>query len=175
MSKNIQRQLIHAVHDCYTPGHSKRADKFNHAIDTSWKIYSSSSRRDMLDLAKDFGNFIRETSPDTTRAYFITYRHVQSYLNSKAATCVDATIAKIYSRLGKLEQCCKHAYAGSKSQFVWNIGQTDIPVSTKNADFVKDTPVPLDVSKEVISVLRGKRSEVANAVVLSLHTGMRVE
>ena len=103
MSQNVQKQLIHAVHDCYTPGHSKRADKFNPAIDTGWKIYSSSSRRDMLDLAKDFGSFIRTTFPDTTRAYFITCHTIQKYLNSKSATCVDATIAKIYSRLGKLE------------------------------------------------------------------------
>ena len=58
MSKSISKQLEHAVYECFTPGHSKRADKFNTAIDTSWKIYSTTSKRDMLDLAKDLGKYL---------------------------------------------------------------------------------------------------------------------
>ena len=74
--------------DAYTPGHSKRADKFNPAIDTSWKIYSSNSRRDMLDMAKDFGEFLREHFPETTRFRQITPGNIQAYIDSMAATCV---------------------------------------------------------------------------------------
>jgi len=173
MSQNITRQLVHAVHECFTPGQSKRADKFNSTIDTRWKIYSSSSRQDMLDLAKDFGNFLREHDPAKTRAYSIQRDTVQAYIDSKASTCVDKTIGKIMSRLGKLEQCCKHTYSGSADQFSWNVGMADIPASTKSADFVKDVPVPPDVSRSVISALQEKRSEVGNAAFLSAYAGMR--
>jgi len=173
MSKNLTRQLVHAVHDCYTPGHDKRADKFNPAIDTGWKIYSSTSRRDMLDLAKDFGKFIQKNSPEMTRAYYVSWNEVHAYLNSKTATCADSTIVKIYSRLSKLELCCKHTYAGSADQFRWNVYEVDVPASTKNDGFTKDTPVPLDVSKAVITALMGMRSEVGNAVTLSAYAGMR--
>ena len=110
LSRAIGKQLEHAVHACYTPGDSKRADKFNAAIDTSWKIYSISSRRDMLDLAKDFGRFVKEEYPEVNRAYLITSDVLQAYVDKKAATCVDATLDKIISRLGKPERYCEHAY-----------------------------------------------------------------
>ena len=173
MSSNVTRQLVHVVHDCYTPGHSKRADKFNPAIDTSWKIYSSSSRRDMLDMAKDFGEFLREHFPDTTRFRQITSGNIQAYIDSKAATCVDATLGKIMSRIGKLEICCRHTCVKERRNFDWEVKTVAIPVSTKNADFVKDTPVPLDVSKTVIAAMRTGRTEVCNAVTLSAYLGMR--
>jgi len=174
MSCNITRQLVHAVHGCYTPGHSKRADKFNPAIDTSWKIYSSTSRRDMLDMAKDFGGFLREHFPDLTRASRISPDNIQAYINAKAATCVDATLGKIMSRVGKLEVCCRHAYSGERDTFAWHVKGVTTPSSTKNADFVKDTPVPLEVSKTILATLSEKRSsEVGNAVTLSAYAGMR--
>ena len=174
MSCNITRQLVHAVHDCYTPGHSKRADKFNPAIDTSWKIYSSTSRRDMLDMAKDFGGFLRENFPGLTRIAQITPDNIQTYINAKSATCVDATLDKIMSRIGKLEICCQHTYAGTRNAFDWRVKSVATPSSTKNADFVKDTPVPLEVSQTILSTLSEKRSsEVGNAVALSAYAGMR--
>ena len=175
MSQNITRQLIHAVHDCYTPGHNKRADKFNKAINTDWKIYSLSSRRDMLACAKDFGNFLRENFPEKTRAYYVDKDTIQAYINSKASTCVDKTLSKIISRVWKLEQCCKHTYSGSKSKLNWCAKEVDIPKSTKNDVFEKNIPVPLDVSKSVIVDLQDKRSEVGNAVILSAYAGMRVQ
>ena len=171
MSRSIAKQLEHAVHACYTPGDSKRADKFNTAIDTSWKIYSTSSRRDMLDLAKDFGKFVKEAYPKVNRAYLITGDVTQAYIDKKASTCVDATLDKIISRLGKLEKCCEHAYGNSV--FTFEVSSVRKPASTKNAAFVKDTPVPLEISKAVIETLDGKRSQVSGAVRLSAFAGMR--
>lgn len=173
LSRAIGKQLEHAVHACYTPGDSKRADKFNAAIDTSWKIYSISSRRDMLDLAKDFGKFVKEEYPEVNRAYLITSDVLQAYVDKKAATCVDATLDKIISRLGKLERCCEHTY--ENSVFTWEVVDVQKPVSTKNADFVKDTPVPLEVSKKVIEALSQRKTEVYRAVILSTYCGMRAE
>jgi len=171
MSKSIERQLMHAVYDCFTPGHYKRTDKFNTAIDTSWKIYSTSSKRDMLDLAKDFGKFLKEQYPDVRWAYGINHTVIQAYIDSKAATCVDKTLGKIVSRIGKLERCCKHTYRNSPLE--WKVYQLVQPVSIKNAEFVKDTPVPLEVSKSVIEAIEKRRSQVCNAVRLSAFAGMR--
>ncbi len=173
MSRSIAKQLEHAVHECFTPGHSKRSDKFNPDIDTSWKIYSLSSRRDMLDLAKDFGKFMKETHSDINKAFAIRPSEIQEYLNKKAATCVDGTLDKIISRLGKLEKCCKHTYSGS--DFSWSVDCSMKPESTKNADFVKDTPVPMEVSKKAVEALSHKKSDVYRAVILSAYCGMRSE
>lgn len=173
MSRSIAKQLEHAVHECFTPGDSKRADKFNTKIKTDWKIYSLSSRRDMLDLAKDFGKYMKENEPDLNKACLIYPQEVQDYLNKKASTCVDKTLDKIISRLIKLENCCKHVYP--KSNFVWSVDYTMKPESTKNADYVKDTPVPFEVSRAAIEALSHKKSEVFNAVRLATYCGMRSE
>lgn len=173
MSRSISKQLEHAVYECFTPGHSKRADKFNPAIDTSWKIYSLTSRRDMLDLAKDFGKYLKEKHSEIKKAFDISPAEIQSYLDTKAATCVDKTLDKIISRLGKLETCCKHVYSGS--DFSWRVDCSVKPKSTKNVDFVKDTPIPFEVSKAAIEALTFKKSEVYRAVILSAYCGMRSE
>ena len=167
MSRSISKQLEHAVHECFTPGHSKRTDKFNPAIDTSWKIYSLTSRRDMLDLAKDFGKYMKEKHSEIKKAFDISQVEIQGYLDKKAATCVDRTLDKIISRLGKLESCCKHAYSGS--DFSWRIDCLVKPKSTKNVDFVKDTPIPFEISKAAIETLSLKKSEVYRAVILSAY------
>ena len=173
MSRSIAKQLEHAVHSCFTPRHSKRADKFNSEIDTSWKIYSLTYRRDMLDLAKDFGKFMKSNYPKTSKAYNILPINIDAYLKTKASTCTDKTLEKIITRLGKLENCCKHTY--SNSDFKWSVKSIIKPTSTKNADFKKDTPIPIEVSKLAIEKLSERRSEVYRAVILSTYCGMRAE
>jgi len=131
MSQNIARQLENVIHGCATANHSKRADKFNKAIDTGWKIYANTSFNDMLDLAKNFGAFIRENYSDKTRAYQIDSDVIQTYLNSKTARWNDSTFGKNYSRLKKLEQCCKHVYFRHKDKFDWSMDSVIVPKSTK--------------------------------------------
>ena len=91
MSQNIKKQLENVVHGCASPYHSKRADKFNHAIDTAWKIYANSSFDDMLDLAKNLGKYVREHYPDKTKAYQIDRNIIQAYMNSKTAQWAQDT------------------------------------------------------------------------------------
>jgi len=125
----------------------------------------------MIDLAKDFGSFLKTTSPSVKYAYEIDPKAIRSFLDAKSETCVDKTLGKIYSRIGKLEQCCAHTYFGSK--FGWDVDEVTIPASSKSADFVKNTPIPLNIAIFTISDLREKRSEVGNAVTLSAFAGMR--
>jgi len=171
MAQNIRKQLEHAVHSCLAYGDSKRSDKFNDAIDTGWKLYSRSYKRDMLDLARNFGNFLLENHPAIKFAYQITSKEIQAYCDAKSATCGTKTLGKIMSHIGKVEKCCQRTYA--RAAFRWNVSSVTPPTSTKIAEFVKDTPVPLDVSKSVIAALQNKRTEVGNAVTLSTYAGLR--
>ncbi|MCL2079135.1 MAG: hypothetical protein FWH17_04735 [Oscillospiraceae bacterium] len=170
MSKNIQKQLENVVHGCASPCHSKRADKFNDAIDTSWKIYANSSFDDMLDLAKNLGKFIREHYSDKTKAYHIDRDVIQAYMNSKTERWAQKTLGTNYSRLKKLELCCKHVYFRDKGRFDWDMDNVAAPKSTKEVQH-KNKPIPKEVANVAIDDLRGRASEVVNAVVLSLNTG----
>jgi len=169
---NIRKQLERAVHICIAFGDSKRSDKFNKEIDTDWKLYSLTYKRDMVDLSRSLGKFLQEHHPSIKNAYQITSAELQAYLDSKAATCVADTLQKILSHIGKLENCCERAYP--RSHFRWKTDHLTLPVSTKNAAFVKDTPVPLDVSKTIITAMQGKRSQVGNAFVLSAYSNLTI-
>ena len=175
MSQNIAKQLENAVYGCASPCHSKRADKFNHAIDTSWKIYANSSFDDMRDLAKNLGAFIREHYPDKTRAYQIDRDTIQAYFNSKPDNWADKTMWTNYSRIKKLELCCKHVFFRDKGKFNFDMENIIVPKSTKENAYKKDKPIPMEVADYAIAALEKKDSEAVNGVKLSYHAGMRVE
>jgi len=175
MSQNIKEQFKNVVHGCAAPYHSKRADKFNDAIDTAWKIYANSSFDDMLDLAKNFGDFVREQYPEKNRAYLVDKDVIQTYMNSKAASWSQDTFFTNYSRLKKLEICCKHIYFRDSEKFNWHMDDVIVPKSVKEAAHKKDTPIPMEVSRVILADMREKRSEVVNAVTLSAYLGMRAE
>jgi len=173
MPPTMRKQLEHAVYTCLAYGDSKRSDKFNDAIDTDWKLYSRTYKRDILDLARNFGKFLSTAYPSIKFAHQISGREIQAYLDSKAPTCTSGTLAKLHTHISKIENCCKQTY--KKARFSWHTDTVTLPASTKNADFVKDTPVPLEVSKTIIATLQGRRSEVSHAVTLSTYAGMRAE
>ena len=144
MSQNIQKQLENVVFGCASPCHSKRADKFNDSVDTSWKIYANTSFDDMRDLAKNFGKFVREHYPDKTRVYQIDQNAVQAYFNSKPDNWNDETMWTNYSRIKKLEKCCQHIYFRDKDKFGWDMKNIIVPESTKEVKHKKDKPIPID-------------------------------
>ena len=173
MSQNIQKQMENAVYGCASPCHSKRADKFNKAIDTPWKIYANSSFDDMLDLAKNLGKFVREHFPEKTRTYQIDRDTIQAYFNSKPNNWNDETMWTNYSRIKKLEKCCKHIYFRDKDKFYWDMKNVFVPKSTKEVKHKKDKPIPMEVSRQILADMRENRSETVNAATLSVYLGMR--
>ena len=175
MSQNIQKQLENVIYGCATPCHSKRADKFNNAIDTAWKIYANTSFDDMLDLAKNLGKFVREHYPEKTRAYQIDRGTIQAYMNSKTARWAQDTFGTNYSRIKKLELCCKHVYFRDKGKFIWDMDNVAVPKSTKPPIHKKNKPIPMEVARVTIADMDENRSRTVNAIKLSMHTGMRVE
>ena len=175
MSKKISDQLENVVHGCSSAHHSKRADKFNKAINTEWKIYANKSFDDMIDLARNFGNFVNAHYPGKNRAYHIDRNIIEAYLNSKTATCNDSTLWKIYSRIKKFEICCKRVYFRDKDKFNWNMENVTVPKSTKEDQLKKNKPIPLEISKYAINALSEKDSEVVNGIKFSAYAGTRVE
>ena len=173
---SISKQFEHAVRACSAFGHSKRADKFNDAIDTTWKIYSNASMKDMVDLARDFGKFIENERPYIKNSYEIGMGEVQAFMDKKASTCIPETLKTKISRLWKLEKCCKRiSCSKNKEKFHWNTSDIVMPKSTKEIRYKKDKAIPIEVSREILSDMRKNRSEVVNAATLSAYTGMRAK
>ena len=173
MSVNLRRQLEHAIAECFTPRHSKYADKRNTEIDTSWKIYSLSSRRDLIATSRDFANFIKAEFSDVKKAYQITPEMAQEFIDSKALTCGRKTMMKIISHVKKLDIVCQHTYA--RSRIDWDTNSLKMPDVVKADGFKKDKPLSIDKACEIIETMKAKtNSESVNAVVLSTYLGLRV-
>ena len=170
------KQLEHAVRQCSAYGDSKRADKFNKAVNTDWKIYSDKSMDDMVDLALDFGRFITKNYPHIRNSYEIGRDEIQAFMNKKASTCAQTTLTTKISRLWKLEKCCiRISCTNNQKKFNWDTSNVIIPKSTKEVKYKKNKSISTEHANVAIADLNEKKSEVVNAVVLSLNTGMRVE
>ena len=176
MSKTYMgKHLEHAIRACASFGHSKRADKFNDAVEVDWKIYSDAYKKDMVDLALDFGKFLSANFPRIRNSFEIGQYEIQAFLEVKSSTCKDKTLTTKLSRLWKLEKCCMHiSCSKNRAKFDWNTSNVIVPKSTKGVQYTKDKPIPLEVAKAAITDLRGKNSEAVNAVTVSTYTGMRV-
>ena len=133
------KQLEHAVRQCSAYGHSKRSDKFNNAIDTSWKIYSDKSMDDMVDLALDFGRFLTQNYPHVRNSYEIGRHEIQAFMNKKASTCAQTTLTTKISRLWKLEKCCiRISCSKNQEKFNWDTSNIVMPKSTKELQYNKE-------------------------------------
>ena len=170
------KQLEHAVRQCSAYGHSKRADKFNNAVNIDWKVYSDAYKRDMVDLARDFGNFLTVNYPRIRNSFEIGRDEIQAFLTKKASTCAETTMKTKLSRLWKLEQCCMRiSCTKNREKFNWDTSNVIVPKSTKEVQYKKNKSIPTEHANVAIADLSEKKSEAVNAVVLSLNTGMRVE
>ena len=127
---HMGKQLEHAVRQCAAFCHSKRADKFNDAIDTDWKVYSDSYKTDMVDLALDFGRFLTANYPHIRNSYDIVPREIQAFLEKKAFTCTQSTLKTKISRLWKLKKCCMRiSCSKNQEKFHWNTSSVTVPES----------------------------------------------
>ena len=172
----MDKHLEHAVCKCSAFGHSKRSDKFNDDINTDWKLYSDAYKRDMVDLALDFGRFLTKNYPNIRNSYEVGRSEVQAFMDKKASTCAPTTLTTKISRLWKLEKCCMRiSCSKNQKKFNWDTSNIIMPKSTKDDAYKKNKPIPMEVAKVAIADLSEKKSEAVNTVTLSLYTGMRVE
>jgi len=173
---HMGKQLEHAVRASNTFGHSKRADKFNDAVNTDWKVYSDKYTDDLVNLGLDFGRFLTKEFPHIRNSFEIGPKEIEAFLEKKSFTCAQDTLKTQLSRLWKIEKCCMRiSCSKNKKKFNWDTSNVTVPESKKDAKYRKNKPIPLDVAKVAIADLKEKDSEAGNAVAVSAYAGTRVE
>lgn len=104
MAKNITYQMTSAIDNGFKPGMDKHSHKKQNNNESTYKIYSYSSRNEMIDFAHRFGKFIKENYPTIRQVKDIGIEQVNAYLASKG-NVTQKTMQHEVACLNKLSLC----------------------------------------------------------------------
>lgn len=168
MSKSIKHQLLHAINSNFKEGQDKHAMK-RAGYERQSSIFSYSDRKNLIDTAAGFANWLKSQSDPPRRLYEIQPRHIQAYLNAHAKDWTAATLKTRLSHLRKLEALAGRTYPNSTISFTEGV---TLPAS---ASAPKRT---VQVSEgdygRLLSFSAQSKSQGRNAVFLAGSCGLRV-
>lgn len=172
--KSIKCQFQHAINENFREGMSKHSLKGQDTSHTN--IYSYGEKFRLLDVASDFGKFLKENFENVKYIRDIEPCHIQSFLNSKNS-CTQNTINSYVQSLKKLERISNKCYGISND----NMTQVAIPRVQKTCDASRGVshPITKEVYETILTYCLNNPSKSGNALLLdytcSDSHAMRVE
>lgn len=170
MSRNkesLQHQFQRSIDIAFSPGHSKRADRNNVFGHAESKIYSYSTRKELIATAYDLSRYIKAYYPEVKKIKDIKQEMVQSFINNKAESgCTKTTIKQYISRMNKL---CILASNMTRSKVDFNKG---LIIPTTQKERIRDIVMTEKDYRKIIDCKT--KSPALIAVKLSYHFGLRV-
>lgn len=124
--RNLKYQFLQAINSSFKENMDKHSDKANGIRNTD-KMYSYSSRSNLIDLSANFANYMRVTYPKIHTVSEIQTDHIQGFLNSKAENCSQSTLSQYNAQFRKLERCVNTRYHCNV-----NYSCAIVPASCKN-------------------------------------------
>ena len=109
VGKNLKHQFIHAIEDNFKEGMDKHSMKANGQRNDG-KIFSYSDRKNLIDVACNFSNYMKENYKDIKMVKDIKVEHIQNFLNQKSNECSNATLKQYESKFNKLEKIINNTY-----------------------------------------------------------------
>lgn len=173
MAKNrsMQQQLTYVVRNTMSIGQSKHADKGlgKKGVRHDGRSYSYATANGRLDVAKQFGKFMRDEYPEVKMAVQIKADHMNEFLQSKAGSCSNDTLRTYSSHLRALAKEIHTTYGKDL-----NIRKNDIKTPESTIAPVRTvTMTQEDIEK--IHETYYENSNGDKAMVISRCTGARAE
>lgn len=168
MSKSIKHQLIHAINSNFKEGQDKHAMK-RAGYERQSTIFSYSDRKNLIDTAAAFANWLKDQPDAPRRLYEITPQHIQAYLNAHADKWTAATFKARFSHLRKLEALARSTYPNSKISFTAGVTLPQTATAPKRTIQVSERDYERLLSFSVLS-----KSQARHAIFLSGACGLRV-
>ncbi len=168
MSKSIKHQLIHAINSNFKEGQDKHAMK-RAGYERQSTIFSYSDRKNLLNTAAAFANWLKDQPDAPRRLYEITPQHIQAYLSARAGEWTGPTMQVKFSYLRKLEALACSTYPNSKISFTAGVVLPQTATAAKRtvqvseADYVR-----------LLSFAARSKSQARHAIFLSGACGLRV-
>jgi len=167
MGKNLKHQFIHAIEDNFNEGMDKHSMKAN-GVRNDGKIFSYSDRSNLIDLACNFSNFMKENYKDIRQVKEVRADHIQSFLNQKSNECSNATLKQYQSKFNKLEKVVNNTYSINVKYKGYQL-----PLSEENTK-IRNTSMSPDDFKKLENVFANSKSYGKIAIQLTARCGLRV-
>lgn len=166
--RGIANQLSYAVGQNKAMGQSKYSA--NKDVRHDGRSYSYAAHNKKLDIAKNFGHWMRDNHPEVTKAIDIKAEHMNEYLKKKAETCRPATLRLYASDLRSISKCVSRTFGRSA------IKNPKIDIVTPTNDRQPSRTMAMD-SKDIDKIQAHLRpdSNADRALKLERATGARVE
>lgn len=137
MSHNLQYQLKSAIDANFREGIDKRAYKGSHGRQATEKVFSYSSRKDLIQTSANFAKYIKQEYPEVKLASQIRSEHAEKYLLSKKEHCTSATVEQYAARLSKINLIVNDYFKSANAS--WNAKAPEIPtVKMRDISFQRD-------------------------------------
>ena len=167
MGKNLKHQFIHAIEDNFKENMDKHSMKAND-IRNDGKIFSYADRKNLIDVASNFSNYMKENYKDIRQVKEVRAEHIQSFLNQKASECSNATLKQYEAKFNKLEKIVNKTY---------NINATykgyTLPLSKENTK-IRNTSMDIEDFKKLERAFINSNSYGKVAIQLTARAGLRV-
>lgn len=167
MGKNIKQQFIHAIDQNFNEGMDKHSIKAQDLSDGT-KIFSYADRKNLLDVACNFANFLRENGYNVKLVKNINAEHIQSFLNCKAETCSSATLQQYANKFSKLENLVNKTYNINA-----NFKGYTVPLGKENTK-IRNTCMSVQDFQKLENYFSRCSTSAKTAIQLTARVGLRV-
>lgn len=163
--RNLKYQFLQAINSSFKENQDKHSDKKNHIRNTH-KIYSFSSRSNLINLSSDFSNYMKNMHSEIKLVKDVKSEHIQEFLNSKVENCSQKTLEQYQSQFRKLEKVVQEKYNCEVSY------ESTLPLSLKNGGGKIRNQMLID--DDFDTLLAGCTNQnLINSLLLSRYYGLR--
>jgi len=167
MGKNLKHQFIHAIEDNFKEGMDKHSIKAND-IRNDGKVFSYADRKNLIDIASNFSNYMKVNYPDIRQVKEVRAEHIQGFFNDKAKECSNATLKQYQAKFNKLEKVVNKTYnINTKYK-----GYT-LPLAKENTK-IRDSSMSKEDFKKLEKAFNNSNSSAKVAIQLTSRAGLRV-
>lgn len=103
--RRLRKQFQYIIQDNFKENLDKRTIKQNQKSNKTEKIFSYTSKFNLLDFSKNFSNYINENFSEIRLLKDIKAEHIQSFLNYSSERVTDNTLITYVSYISKLQLC----------------------------------------------------------------------
>lgn len=167
MGRNLKYQFLHAIDKNFSEGMDKHSIKADGKMNGT-RIFSYADRKNLIDTASNFSNFMKNMHPEVKQVKDIKSEHIQSFLNSKSATCSTATLKQYESKFNKLEKVVNNTYNCNA-----NYRGFSTP-NGANATKIRNSAMSKADFKRLESSFSNSNSSAKVAIQLTARAGLRV-
>jgi len=166
--RNLKYQFLRAINGSFRERMDKHSDKANKMRNTN-KIYSYSSRKNLIKMSSNFSNYMREHYPEVKYVKDIQPDHIQNFLVSKNnGECSSITLSQYKAQLCKLSKVVNAQY-GCDTDYTNGVV---VPNSIKNGGGKIRNVMMLE--KDYKTLLDNSTNDnFKNGLQLSYHCGLR--